>query len=436
MKKRSLQRHLSFMLGSAILLAGLAAAIASFFLAYSEAKEFQDDMLRQIATLSAGEAAFPFSESQPQGDRDAAISDQESRIVIVHLPRDPRPDWLSGDLPPGFHTLSTGPERLRVFIRDAPSGERTVVAQPTDARDEIAINSALRTLIPLLLLLPVLAWLIVRIVRSELAPITRLSMSLDEQPADRPSAIADDGLPGEITPFVHAINRLLERVNHLMAQQKRFIADAAHELRSPLTALSVQAQNLRRAGSLEAMQERVVPLQAGIERARQLMEQLLSLARTHAGTTEEEEINVSGMARELIAEYLPMADAKGIDLGLEESAPLSMRASPEALRLILKNALENALKYTPAGGEVTIRLLSDHDGAVVEVVDSGPGIPISERERVFDAFYRIPDTTGEGSGLGLSIAREAAIRLGGTVSLHERLAGSGLVFRYWQRRET
>ena len=424
------------MLGTAILLAGLAAALASFGLAYSDAKEFQDNVLRQIATLSAGDAAASrLPGARRQGAGTGASNDPESRIAIIHLPRDSRPDWLSGDLPPGFHTLSTAPERLRVFVRDAPSGERTVVAQPTDARDEIAINSALRTLIPLLLLFPVLAWLIVRIVRSELAPIARISESLDEQPADRPRSIPDDGLPDEITPFVHAINRLLERVNHLMGQQRRFIADAAHELRTPLTALSVQAQNLRQAGSLDAVRERVVPLQEGIERARHLTEQLLSLARTQAGTTGAIEVNVSAMARELIADYLPLAEAKRIDLGLDEGAPLSVRASAEALRLVLKNALENALKYTPAGGEATIRLLRDHDDAVIEVIDNGPGIPASERESVFDAFYRMPATAGEGSGLGLAIAREAAIRLGGSVSLHARQDGTGLVFRYRQARE-
>lgn len=435
--KRSLQRHLSLMLGSAILLAGLAAAAASFGLAYIEAKELQDDMLRQIANLNAGAAAkSPLPGAQLRDAKDIALSEPESRIKIVYLPGSPRPTWLSRDLLPGFHTLNAGPEYLRVFVHVTPSGKSVIVAQPTDARDEIAINSALRTLIPLLLLLPVLAWLIVRIVRNELAPIARLSRSLDEQSADQPSPIADDGLPDEITPFVHAINRLLERVNYLMGQQRRFIADAAHELRSPLTALSVQAQNLRQAGSLEAMQARVAPLQAGIERARQLTEQLLSLARTQAGATTETVINVPVMARELIAEFLQRAEAKGIDLGLEENARFSLRASPEALRLILGNAVENALKYTPEGGEVTIRLSADHENAVIEVVDSGHGIPVAERERVFDSFYRMPGTSGEGSGLGLTIAREAAIRLGGTVSLHERQNGPGLIFRYRQKCET
>lgn len=435
--KRSMQRHLSLMLGSAVLLAGLVAAIASFSLAYFEAKEFQDDMLRQIATLSVGSAIDSVSPGHQRQERsDKTIDDPESRVAVIHLPRDPRPSWLAQDLPPGFHTLSLGAEHLRIFIRDRPLGRRTVVVQSTDARDEIAINSALRTLIPLLLLLPVLAWLIVRIVRRELAPITQLSKSLDEQPADRPQSIADDALPDEITPFVHAINRLLKRVNHLLGQQRRFIADAAHELRSPLTALSVQAQNLRQAGSLEAVRERVTPLQAGIERARQLTEQLLSLARTQSGTSEETTVDVSQMVRELIVEYLPLAEAKRIDLGLEEITPLSVRTSSEILRLIFKNALENALKYTSEGGEVTLRLLGDNNNIVIEVVDNGPGIPASERKQVFNAFYRMPATVGEGSGLGLAIAQEAAIRLGGMVSLHERQQGPGLVFRYRQERET
>ncbi len=445
--KRSLRRHLSMTLGSVIVFAGLVAALASFGIAYFEATEFQDDMLRQVAALDVGDTGqFSLPKLSLQDTKSIPISDPESRIIVIHLPRDSmpawihlsqnsRPAWFAGDLLPGLHTLNSDSGDLRVFVRDTETGGRLVVAQLTAARDEIAVNSALQTLIPLLLLLPLLVWLIVRIVRSELAPITQLSRSLDEQPADRPQAIADDDLPDEITPFVHAINRLLARVNLLIGQQRRFIADAAHELRSPLTALSLQAQNLLHAGSLDAVRERVVPLQDGIERARHLTEQLLSLARTQASDAEASAVDVSVLARELMAEHLPLAEAKGIDLGLEETASLSMRGSREALRLIVRNALENALKYTPVGGEVTLRLLSDEKDDVIEVVDNGPGIPASERERVLDAFYRMSGADGEGSGLGLVIAREAAIRLGGMLSLHERHDGTGLVFRYRQGRE-
>ncbi len=429
--KRSLQRHLSLVLGAAILLAGMLAAAASFALAYSEAKEFQDDMLRQIAVLLAG-GTSKTSAAQQMDINNEGISDPDSRVTIYRLPGDTAPVWLKNDLSPGLHTLNTGTGQMRVFVHGGQM--RTVVAQPTEARDEIAVNSALRTLIPLLLLLPLMVWLIIRIVRSQLAPVAKLARSLDEQSAHHPRQLHSDDLPQEIIPFVHAINRLLKKVNHLMGQQRRFIADAAHELRSPLTALSIQSQNLLHAASLEEMRERVPPLLEGIERARHLTQQLLSLARTEADTREQVATNVSAMARELIAEFLPLAETRHIDLGLDETVQLSLHAEPDALRLILKNALENALKYTPEGGEVTLRILTEDTLATIEIVDNGPGIPASEQKRVFDSFYRMPGTTGEGSGLGLAIAREAASRLGGTVSLHKRQQSSGLVFRYQQTR--
>jgi two-component system OmpR family sensor kinase len=417
-----------------ILLAGLVAALASFGLAYSDARELQDDMLRQIANLSVVRTTAPVASvtQTPDPDNDW-ITDRESRVTIYHLPSNAAPAWLKRDLSPGLHTLDTGPEELRVYVSEEQNGRRKVVTQPTEVRDEIAFNSALFTLIPLLLLIPVLAGLIVYIVRNELAPITRLSASLDEQSAERPLPVSDVGLPQEITPFVHAINRLLGRVSVLMSQQRRFIADAAHELRSPLTALSLQAQNLNSAGSIEVMRERVVPLQEGIARARLLTEQLLNLARTQSGDGIESRIDVSAMARELVAEILPLAEARHIDLGIEEVAPLSLPADPEALRLILRNALDNAIKYTQDRGKVTLRMLTENNHAVIEVVDNGPGIPVLERDRVFEPFYRINGTDVDGSGLGLAIASEAAARMGGTVTLHEVRYGAGSIFRYRQK---
>lgn len=431
--KRSLQRHLSMVSAIVILLAGLIAAIASFSLAYSDARELQDDMLRQIAKLSVSRAATPSAADSQQSDADNdRITDQESRVSVFHLPSDTAPAWLQRDLPPGLHTLNTGTEEMRAYVSAGKNGLHTVVSQPTEVRNEIAINSALFTLIPLLLLLPVLVGLIVYIVRKELAPVMLLSASLDEQSAENPRPVSDDGLPQEITPFVHAINRLLGRVNLLMSQQRRFIADAAHELRSPLTALSLQAQNLERADSIEVARARIAPLQEGIERARQLTGQLLSLARTQTGERDDAEINVSAMARELVADYLPLAETKNLDLGIEEIESFSLHADPEALHLILRNALENAIKYSPAGGKVTLRLLAENESAVIEVVDNGPGIPVLERDRVFEPFYRINGTAAGGSGLGLAIAREAAARTGGTVSLHEVQDGGGAIFRYRQ----
>ncbi len=145
-------------------------------------------------------------------------------------------------------------------------------------------------------------------------------------------------------------------------------------------------------------------------------------------------MDVALLARELIADYLPLAEAKGVDLGLDEAVALKLDAVPDALRLVLKNGLENALKYVPEGGEVTLRLDADDEGAIIDVIDNGPGIPVSEREPVFAPFHRAPETPGEGSGLGLAIAREAAANQGGSLTLLDRPSGTGLVFRYQQGR--
>ncbi len=425
---RSLERHLSRTLALAIVMAGLVAGSASFVFAYLEAQEYQDDTLRQIAALAKSQGKGPALGGA------GALQDQESQVVVLRLPRDPRPQWLPADLPAGFHTLAGPDGQMRVFAREDGHGGRIAAAQATDMRDETAINSGLRTLAPLAFLLPLLVWLSIRIVRRELAPVRRLAQTLDEQRAERPQALPNEDIPDEITPFVRAINRLLERVNRLIDEQRRFIADAAHELRSPLTALSLQAQNMEKAETLETMRQRAAPLRAGIDRARRLTEQLLSLAGSQAGSPAPEAVDVSKMARELLAEYLPVAEARSIDIGLQDTGNVVLAADPQMLRLVLKNALDNALRYTPPHGEITLSIHTEEELAVIEVIDSGPGIPAGERDRVFDPFYRIEGAGGEGSGLGLAIVRDAVARLGGTVSLHDKPGGPGLVFRYRQLR--
>ena len=432
----SLQRRLSVWLSIAIATTGILAAFVSFTLIHDDAKEFQDHMLRQIAMLVDRNVGIATKIEVPIQNRIKRVfGDSATWITVTRLPDDPRPAWFPSYLKAGFHTLETTEGRIRIFVLGDVSGKATVVAQPTRIRDEITMNSSLLALIPLLLLLPLMVWLTLRIVRSQFLPVNQLAAHLDAQPADRPTPLSDKDVPDEIFPFVQAINRLLQRVSDLTNQQRRFIADAAHELRSPLTALAIQVQNLKQSGTLEIMQERVLPLQAGIERSRKLTEQLLSLARTQAETLERGNVDILPMIRELIAEFLPLSEMKRIDFGLDAAEPFTLNTEPRALLLVLRNALENALKYAPEGGEVTIRPYSTETSYIIEIVDSGPGIPVSELERVFDPFYRLPEAAGEGSGLGLSIAREAAISLGGTVSLLNRPDGSGLIFRYQQPRK-
>jgi two-component system OmpR family sensor kinase len=270
-------------------------------------------------------------------------------------------------------------------------------------------------------------------VRSEFTSLRQLSENLDRESTERPTLLPENDLPEEIIPFIQAINRLLERVDKMIAEKQRFIADAAHELRTPLTALSLQVKNLAQAGSPEEMHERLIPLQSGIERARKLTVQLLDLARLQAKNEPHIEVDIQVLGRELIAEFLPIAEAKDIDLGLEADALKFIYSDPRALRLIIHNALENAIKYTPPGGKVTLHIHRDGDEALIEVIDDGPGIPGAELESAFNPFHRLTnnvDDSGTGSGLGLAIAQEASIQSGGIVSLKNRMKHTGLVFSY------
>ena len=424
--KRSLQHRLSKMMITIIVITGLLAAAISFNLSYLDTGEFQDGTLRQIAALvtqNGGQTNY-----SDNGGGDPAF-----RLWVIHLDQPKRPAWLDATLASGFHTVKDDRATMRVFVRDQGQGKRVAVVQATAERDETAMDSVMRTLVPLLLLLPVLAWLSSAIIRSELAPVRQLAERLDRQAASQPEPLPDVKLPEEVAPFMHAINRLLGRVNRLVGQQRRFIADAAHELRSPLTALSLQAQNLEKADSLDAMHERVGLLRTGIERARHLTDQLLTLARSQAGNVSLQQVDLSRLVREMIAQCLPLAEARGIDLGLEElDKGLQLTAAPEMLSLILRNAIDNAVRYSPDHGEVTIRLSVDDHDALIDVIDNGPGIIKAERERVFDPFYRSESAGSKGSGLGLAIARDAAMRLGGVVSLEDRPDGNGLRFRYRQ----
>jgi len=429
----SLQQRLSVWLSMAIVVIGLLAGGVSFWLAYNEAQEFQDDSLRQIASLVDADR-LP---SDGQRSAGAIDNDPEARIVVQRLSasedRTSAQLALPENMKRGFHTLDIGGAQWRVYIRTLKSGERIAVAQETQVRSEAAQDSALRTLLPLVALIPLLVFFSRRLVGVSLAPVRALAKVADAQSENTPAALPTAHVPDEIAPFVQSINRLLERINRLMEQQRRFIADAAHELRTPLTALSLQAQNLERADSLEACKERLLPLKTGLERSRHLLDQLLGLARQQAGTGKLQQVDLVDIAQTVIEEVFPLAEMKRIDLGLEQQGKVLIDADVSAIHMLLRNAVDNALLYTPEGGEVTVRVRSDEDEGILEVIDNGPGIPKEERERVFDAFYRVPGSHDGGSGLGLAIVRNIAERLGGTVRLEDRPDRTGLVFVYRQR---
>jgi two-component system OmpR family sensor kinase len=339
---------------------------------------------------------------------------------------------LPDNLTTGYHTVEVDGLNWRVYIYATLLGGRIAVAQESAVRNIVARDSALLTLLPLLILIPILILVLRSIIRVEMSSLRKLAGIIDKQKEERLSVLPTGEIPSEVAPFLHAINRLLERINQMNTSQRRFIADAAHELRSPLTALSLQAQNIERTGSFAISKERMVPLMDGLERSRRLLNQLLDMVRQQDKVSHLSRVDLASVALTVIEEIMPIADAKKIDLGLSQEAPVCITAEKSAMQLLLRNAVDNALRYTPSGGEVTVRIACENGNAIMQVIDNGPGIPQTEIERVFDAFYRLPSNTQIGSGLGLAITRSIADQFKGSVSLSNRANGTGIIFTYSQ----
>ncbi len=427
----SLQKQLFVWLSIAILAISLLASGVSFWLAFSEAQEFQDDALHQAALL-VDTYQTPLVEDHIL----ESVDSDPKRIVVQPVIASPSalPPLLNlpDNLSTGYHTLEIDGLQWRVYIFATLIGQHVAVAQEAKVRKVMARDSALLTLLPLLILIPILIFVARQIIKIEMSSLHSLAEFIDTQNEERISALPATQVPTEVAPFIHAINRLLERINQINASQRRFIADAAHELRSPLTALSLQAQNIERTGSHNISKERFMPLKEGLDRSRHLLNQLLDMVRQQASITHLQPVDLGSVALTVIEEIMPIADAKKIDLGLAKKTEVQIEADAAAMQLLLRNAVDNALRYTPEGGEVTVQIRNENGDAILEVIDNGPGIPEQELERVFDAFYRLPDNTQVGSGLGLAIARSIAEQFKGTVSLRNRTSQKGLVFTYRQ----
>lgn len=420
----SLQFRLALWLGLTLVGMAIVAGIASYISAFQEANEFQDDVLRQIATLydSSTQPTPRIVEPDPSANKDA-----ESRVFVQVMgsaasdPARPPPKYplaLAENLPLGLQTVRSDAESYRVFIRTLSNDQHLAVAQGTAARDEIARDSALRTLTPLLAMFPIMFIIVVYLIRRGFRPVTDLAREIDRRGENELHALASDSVPAEILPFVGAINRLLQRAELSMEGQRRFVAGAAHELRSPLTALSLQAERLANAEMSANAAERLITLRQGIERGKSLLTQLLSLAHAESALiAPSSTLSVQRAYRRALEGLVTLAEEKGIDVGIAVGPDAEVRADEADLDTLVRNLVENAIRYTPAGGRVDLSVSTSGDGVTLVIEDNGPGIPETERERVFERFYRSTGGDEIGSGLGLSIVKAICIRLGARISL-------------------
>lgn len=441
-KKRlseSVQLRLSVALSLTIVLVAVAASAFVFVSALDEAHELQDDTLRQVAMLYDRQHMTLHYPEGPALEGD----DEESRVIIQHL-ADGSQALANGDetlplplpatLVDGLATVNVGGEAFRVLVHSTSRGERIAVAQEVGARDKDARESAWRSLLPFLILFPVLLLVVGDLVRKLFRPIASLAAEIDRRGEQLLHPIDEQHLPAEVRPFVVAINRLLTRVAQAMDGQRRFVADAAHELRSPMTALSLQAERLAACSLQVSARERLLPLCQGIERSRQLIDQLLSLAAAQAAVPRPQaRIGVHAVYRRVLEDLLPLAEQKHLDIGVEGSADVQLLINPMDLFTLIKNLVDNAIRYTPAGGTIDLCLAQTDTGVCLQVKDSGPGISVEEHDRVFDPFYRTLGSGETGSGLGLSIVRAIAERVGARVALGftDETSRRGLCVSLW-----
>lgn len=414
---RSLRGRLFAGLTAIILLTGIASGLFAYHWAFNEAIEMQDSVLIQIAGL--------VQSGSLTGGRELHGVDEDAEVWLIdQASEDDATLWSLKD---GLALATRKGLPIRVLLRTRPDGARFAVAQRTSVRDEIASDMAFRTVLPIAALIPCLLLVTAIVIARSLLPMVRLASDLDGRRADDMTPLPAAQMPSELHPFVASINGLLQRVRLLMDQQRRFVADAAHELRTPITALSLQAENLDSVDLPSDARDRVTALRQGIGRTKHLLEQLLALARQEAGSPEGAIIPVVALddvAKEVIADVLPGAAGRDIDLGFARVEPAMVRGEAVMLAALARNLLDNALRFTPRGGRIDAWVYRDGNMAILEIEDSGPGVAPEEIGRLFEPFFRGRRPEGEGVGLGLSIVKRIVDRLGGSIEV-ANIAESG-----------
>lgn len=424
----SLRSRLLGVLLSAVSLTTVIATGATYYWARHEIDALLDYHLRQQA-LVLRDKAFMLGTvvvPEPDPEQDFVIQAWDLRGQRVYL------SHRGVDLPrseEAGYSIVRGPGGdWRVFA--VGLGQHVIqIAQPMQLRRALATDAALKILYPLLAGLPVLALLVWWSTGRVLAPLGRLARQIAARDAGSLTPLSVQGLPEEPRLMVEALNDLIERLEAVLGRERAFMADAAHELRTPLTALRLQAQLLERAADPQARAEALEALKGGVQRTAHLIDRLLAYARTDLVLDTPQALELGRIAEACLAELYPQAEARGLTLHAAIAPAQMIEGLETDVRSIFTNLLDNALRHTPGPGRVALDVHPDGAYVLIQVTDTGPGIPMEDRERVFDRFYRVPGTPSEGTGLGLAIVRRAVARLGGTVEAGAGPGGQGACFR-------
>ena len=426
----SLRTRLLWLLLVAVMFTAVVQAVITYRSARADADEIFDYHMQQtaIALRSALLANSPVSQ-------DNNINEDENFDFVVQA-------WSADGLTV-FQSAADAalPQRAVLGFSDVDARGTTYrvfsmlsrslviqVAQDMTKRREMATGLALRTMIPIAVMAPILMLLVWWSVKLSLRPVSRVRLQVAQRQPGELNDVSEVGLPEEIRPLVHELNLLFARVRLAFDAQTSFVADAAHELRSPLAALKLQVLGMQRATDDTSREVALGRLNAGIERATRLVEQLLMLARFQANAVvpTPQPIALAELARLAIADATTAAQTRRINLGHGRFDESCVAGYADALRILMRNLIDNAIKYTPMGGKVNLEIRRDGNHLSLIVEDSGPGIAQFDHERVLDRFYRVAGTETTGSGLGLAIVKSVADLHGASLQLNQSQFLGGL----------
>jgi len=420
---KSIRRYLVLWLVGAIALGSLAVLAGPYALTRDQVGRVFDEELRQVALAVHVREDWTLARrlriARPGFSLSVRAYDAAGRVyfetLLPSLPNDTPLIYSEG-----LSDISTADGRWRLYTHVTPEGI-VQVGQPVATRDVLAREFSLPVLMPMLLLIPLLAALFAWALRRGLAPLQVASQSVSDRDVSRLDPLPTSGLPRELLPLVEQINALLARLAASLDAQRRFLADAAHELRSPVSALALQAQLAQRAQTPAARNAALEELRQGTERARRLVQQLLDFARLEPGVPcgPRVAVDLAKLTREVVGSYAAQADERALDLGAEAARGVWVSGIEAELQSLVANLVDNALRYAPAGSAVTASVSQSGERVELCVVDAGPGIPSSERARVFERFHRLEGDVTPGSGLGLAIAKAIVERHRGAISLED-----------------
>ena len=435
MARRSIRRELLLVLLAAVAVTWIATTVVSYFDARHELDELLDAHLAQSASLLVAQIGREASEIDvehaPQlhryGRRVAFQFWERGTVLRLHSANAP-----SSRLSPttdGFSDVDLDGKQWRVFSGwDADRRFLVQVGERLEVRDEVVTKIAKNLLWPLLVALPALGLLIWAGISRATRPLRLLHRQLEGRAPDNLAALDLGDVPAEVAPLVASLNRLFDQVRVSMDNERRLTADAAHELRTPLAALRAQAQVARGAGNDAERVHALDGVIAGCDRAAHLVDQLLTMARLEpAGFRATCEVcDLSELVRGEVAAIVPAALAKAIEVELAGGAPAYVSADAPLLRILLRNLLDNAVRYSPSDTTVRVSVGEADARVFVTITDQGPGVARDERERLGQRFHRLLGTQASGTGLGLSIAKRIVEIHGATIRFDDPAVGSGL----------